>query len=484
MCLTACGQSRDLELSGQGFTVNADLDFGACEPNEVEAPRCPTAVGQLQGELRYKLRVSVQVSRGSEEVWAQSADVTRRTKLEGWTDVDAKLDFLDVRDEEISTVRLGGSIRGFPPISMRTRIIRHTRVDMRSGAYEPDRSDITVSVSMDGLFGADRSELENELETRARADADQQFRAIVEKAISGYRSRESEWQQPDKCAKLEFNPASNSITLRPNDTGSFTVIARAVHDGGASELDARLTNPAIATFSPTRAGGAQARFGYTVPGSATTGRVSVAVHATAKAGVAGTGRPADTWEQPLEPRFEINRIAGNFSGDQRLTQPSGRVSRVTWTGGATFVRSPQGTPGADGLYTLTSGSVSYSYSGGSLTGEPCNMSGSQFVDIAQHGGGDFSVSANGNPAQKGPHTYGGGIFLGPGALVTLTMSGCSDPNMNGQTRTVPVVQGGAAPFDTGGGTQQSLDGVNYTATRTFSSSGNTTVWNWSFTGSK
>ena len=480
--LGADGAAIGLELSGNGFTVKADMDFGACEPNEVEAPQCPTAVGRLQGELRYKLRVSVSVSKGGEDVWSQAHTVTRKTKLDGFTDVDAKLDDLDISDEEVSNVNLGGSVRGFPPIGIRTRLIRNTRVNMRTGNYEPGLSDITVTVSMDGLYGADRSEIQDDLERRGRADADQQFRTIVDKAISAYRNRETAWQEPDKCAKLEFNPAKNSLTLRRRDTGQLTVIARAIQDGGASELDARLTSPVNATFAPTRAGGQQARFGYTVLDSATSGKVSVAVHATSKAGVAGKGRPADTWEQPLAPPFEINEIEGDFGGDQALEQPSGGISNISWTGGGTFERSPEGDPGASGYFTLTAGSVSYTFSGAAITGEPCDMAGSAFVDIPTHGGGDLSVSAVGDPAVQGPHHYMGGVFLGPSALVTLTLSNCDDEEMNGDTRVVPVSQGGQAPFDTQ--FQQSPDGVDYSGSRTLNSSGNNVTWTWDLTGSE
>ena len=83
------------------------------------------------------------------------------------------------------------------------------------------------------------------------------------KAISGYQRREGDWQTPPKCADLEFQPRSGSLTLRPNDTGSFNAKAKAKQDGRISELDARLTTQHNAVFSPTRAGGQQARFDYT-----------------------------------------------------------------------------------------------------------------------------------------------------------------------------------------------------------------------------
>ena len=44
------GAQLGMELTGNEFTITATLDFGACEPNEVEAPTRPTAAGQLNGD--------------------------------------------------------------------------------------------------------------------------------------------------------------------------------------------------------------------------------------------------------------------------------------------------------------------------------------------------------------------------------------------------------------------------------------------------
>ena len=437
----------------------------------------PDAVGRLQGAIRYTLRASVQVLRGGQDVWSQAIDVTRRTELDGWNEVDAKLDRLDVEDVETSNFRLGGSVRGYPPIAVRTKVIRRTRVDMRSGDYEPDRSDINVTVDTEGLGGPERSDVEDDIAQRSRAQADQQFRAIVEKAISGYRSREAEWQEP-RCAELRFAPVSNARTLRPGEQGSFTATAIAKSDGSPSELDARLSAPVNASFDPTRAGGQQARFGYTVTSAPAGGTVQAHVRATSKAGVA-----EGTWEQPLEPPLEIEKISGNFSGVQ--TTPVGsRIARVAWTGAATFRSTPPNVPGAVGGYTLEAGQVTYTFSGGNILADAaCDMSGTAFVDLFQKGGGDLAVFPVGSPFEEGPHTYSGGIFIGPGAPVTITLSNCADPDLNGETRTFPVVQGGMAPLDIPGNTA-SPDGIHYEGSRTFSASGISVEWTWVLKGAK
>jgi hypothetical protein len=410
-------------------------------------------------------------------------EVVRRTKLDGWNEVDAKLDRLDIEDVETSNFSLGGEQRAHPPISIRTRITRKTSVDMRSGAYDPGRSQVDVTINTEGLSGPDRSDAESEAERRAQTDADRQFRTVIEKAISGYKRREGDWQSPGKCAELRFSPSSNTLTLRGGASGSFTATAIAKADGSPSELDAQLTSMEHAQFSPTRAGGQRAQFGYSNVASGTPpgAKVRAKVRATSKAGVA-----EDTWEQPLQPPFEINRIAGNFSGSH--TQPVGpRTARVTWNGGATFNRAglPPGTPGAVGTYVLTAGHATFHYSGGNILGHAlCDMRGTASIDLVQHGGGSLSVFPVGaNPFEQGPHDYGGDVATGPTAEVTLTMENCAPgaESEEGKQYTIPV---GFPALSTGAAANRSPDGIHYEGSYSRSESGITTEWSWTFTGEK
>ena len=476
------GASMGIELTGNDISVSADIDMGLCDPNEVEAPSCPTAVGKLEGLIRYKLKVNIMVTRGGTNVWSQGMDVTRRTKLVGWNEVDAKLDQLDIEDLETSNFTLGGSTRGYPPVHIRTKLERRTQVDMRSGSYDPGRSNVEVTINMDGLFGPDRDEAEGEAERKAREDGDRQFRAVVEKAISGYRSREDGWQRPT-CADLRLNAAKNTLTLRGGASGTFTATAIAKADGQASELDARLSEMQNAIFSPTRAGGQRAQFGYSnVVGSAPPGsKVRVKVRATSKGGVA-----EGIWEQRLVPPFEINEIAGNFSGEFTRVYSIGTAT-VTWTGSGTFVRqTPAGIPGATGNYILKAGIASFHYSGQTITEHAdCDMSGSAVVDLFQHGGGSIGVSPVNfsKPFDKGPHTYGGLVSLGPDPMVTLTMVNCipEAEDEEGEQYTLPV---GFPPLDTGDEQRQSPDAIQYNGSHTESQSGITTSWTWAMTGRK
>ena len=479
----ADGAEMGIELTGDEYSVKADIDMGLCDPNEVEAPSCPTAVGKLDGQIRYKFKVAILVTRGGTDIWSTGAETVRKTKLTGWNAVDAKLDTLDVDDVETSTLSAGGESRAHPPISIRTRINRTTSVDMRSGAYNAGDSRLDVRIGMEGLYGPDRDEAETDAERRAQADADKQWRAVIKKAIDGYRSREEGWQTANTCAGLKFTAAANTITLHGGDSGNLRATVTAKSDGQPSELDARLTDIENAIFRPTRAGGtSSANFTYENVASATTAgaKVRTKVHATSKAGVA-----EDTWEQPIAPPFKINQIAGNFSGSYTQGFSGGRQAHVTWTAAGTFVRNPADFPGALGNYTLMAGQASYHFSGQEITGSAaCQMSGDAFVDLYQKGSGAIGVQPLDmqKPFEQGPHGYSGGVNLGPDAKVTITKENCEPgaESEEGKQYEYPI---GIPPLETGDN-QASADGIHYEGSHTRDDGGGISYeWTWVLEGS-
>jgi hypothetical protein len=422
------GAEMGIEVTGNDTSIKVDMDLGLCEPNEVEAPDCPTAVGKLDGKIRYKLKVAIQVTQNATNVWSQAVDVTRTTKLVGWNEVDAKLDRLDVEDVETTNVTLGGATRGFPPASIRTRLERTTQVDMRSGSYEPNLSNVEITINMEGLFGPDRDDAESDAERRARTDAMQQFRSVVGKAIAGYRTRETDWQTPGKCAELEFQPRSGSMTLRPNDSGSFNAKAKAKQDGQLSELDARLTTQHNAMFSPTRAGGQQARFNYTVNDGAR-GTMSTTVRATSKAGVA-----EGPWEQQIEPPQPPPPSAynGTFSGsgeyDEHELGP-GNHMHTSWSGSFHANWSGPSYPGAsDANYTFASGSLQYSFNGHAAD---CEVAGSGSIDLGSQP--DFqNYPVLRLDFASPPRKYNLQVPAPLLAMVDGTRSDCDNPDDNGK----------------------------------------------------
>ena len=92
--------------------------------------------------------------------------------------MNTKLDRLDIEDVETSNFSLGGTSRDYPPISIRTRIEHRTQVDMRSGSYDPGRSNVDITMRMEGFYGPDRDDAESEAERKAQADADRLLGAV------------------------------------------------------------------------------------------------------------------------------------------------------------------------------------------------------------------------------------------------------------------------------------------------------------------
>lgn len=422
------GGSVGIDVSGNGTSVKVDMGLGLCDPNELEAPDCPTAVGRLDGKIRYKFKVAITVTQNGTNVWSQSMTVTRTTKLVGWNEVDAKLDRLDIDDVETSVFTLGGATRGFPPTTIKTKLERTTQVDMRSRSYEPNLSNVEVTITMEGLFGPDRDDAEADAERRARSDAMQQFRTVVDKGIEGYARRETDWQDPPKCATLEFQPGPRSMTLRPNDTGSFTAKAKAKSDGQFSELDAKLTTQHNAVFSPTRAGGQQARFSYTVNDGARD-TVSTKVRATSKAGVA-----EDTWEQRVEPPPPPPPSAynGTFSGTADYDEHElgeGNNMHASWSGNFRANGTGPSYPGAsDANYTFFSGSLHYNFTGHAAD---CRVAGSGGIDLGSQP--DFqNLQVLRLDLAGPPRKYSLQVPAPLFAQVDGTRSDCENPDDNGK----------------------------------------------------
>jgi hypothetical protein len=295
--------------------------------------------------------------------------------------------------------------------------------------------------------------------------------------MRNYRERESAWQTPDKCATARLTPTSNSTTLGTGQRGSIRGDVTAKESGGKPRTATwTVSNQQNASFIPGPRGN-PGSVDYVVGAVAPGSKVRARLKAVSRAGVA----QAD-WEQDTRG-FTINKIAGNFSGSYSV--PVGpRTGVISWSGSATFERTtPPGTPGALGNYVLKAGSVSFTYSGGSIVGDAlCDMSGSTFVDLFQHGGGSIGVTPQGSAVfEPGPHNYGATVTVGPTPRVTLTESNCADPSHNGTTHDYPVFP---QPLDTGPDLQLSLDGIHYEGSHSTGGGGIANQWSWSFTGSE
>jgi hypothetical protein len=448
--------------------INRDLGF--------RGPDCPTAAGVLDAKDGLRVAISTEfLDSGGHVDYYYTQVVFQDTKLHGQVGDHAKLDTLEVTDTLQIGEITGGSI--FGGVNIESKIKRHTVVDMKNGHYDPGRSDVSVSVALSGILRIFQSSAQAGARERLQAAADKGFAATVERAMRNYRERESAWQTPDKCATARLTPTNNSITLGTGQRGSIRGEVTANQGGGKPPTATwTVSGQQNASFTPGprgNPGSVDYVVGVVPPGS----KVKARLKAVSRAGVA----QAD-WEQNTRG-FTINKIAGNFSGSYSVPVGS-RTGVISWTGSATFERTtPPGTPGALGNYVLKAGSVSFTYSGGSIVGDAlCDMSGNTFVDLFQHGGGSIGVTPVGSAVfEPGPHNYGATVTVGPTPRVTLTESNCADPSHNGTTHDYPVF---LQPLDTGPDLQLSPDGIHYEGNRSESGGGITTQWAWVFTGSE
>jgi hypothetical protein len=257
------------------------------------------------------------------------------------------------------------------------------------------------------------------------------------------------------------------MKVKRGDSASFTTTALARQDEAVSELDAKLSNQVNGTFSPSRASGQQARFGYTVANQTPSGaKLMVTVRATSRAGVA-----EDTWQQPIEAS-QINHIGGSFNGSQTTSTPYGD-SVLTFSGTVQFDRSsssPSGS-GAGGGYSLSSGSYTLTASGYDPSSTGCQQSGSQQFTIPP-GNGSFEVFNH-----TAPYTYKFQIMQS-GSL-TVTRSNCPPgfESFDGTTYQAVLARTiGTNDYQT------SQDGTAYDGTETEAQGGNQFTENWSFQG--
>jgi hypothetical protein len=447
--------------------TNLDLGFRAAE--------CPTADGVLDATDGLRVSITTELLDDDRSVdYYYTNVVSQDTKLHGEVGDDAKLKTLEVTDKLQIGEYTGGSIFGGTRIESVAK--RHTVVDMKTGRYDPGRSNVQVSVAMSGILRIFQSSALAGATQRLQKAADEGFAATVKRAMEKYRERESAWQTPNRCAEAKFDPRSGTLIRDIGQRGSFRAETTSKRDGGRPP---RATWTASqqegGALTPPSAGANPASISYIVGGGP---RIRGVLKAVSRAGVAEA-----PWQQPIR-NFSLHRIAGNFSGT--FTQPVGpRTAQVSWTGSGTFVRTTPGFPGAVGSYVLKAGSATFHFSGGNILGHAvCDMKGSEFVDLFQDGGGSIGVNPGDplKPFAPGPHSYSGDVALGPEPMVTLTMENCipEAASEEGKTYTIPI---GYPPLDTGPDPRQSPDGIQYNGSHSESQGGITTQWSWTLAGS-
>ncbi len=191
------------------------------------------------------------------------------------------------------------------------------------------------------------------------------------------------------------------------------------------------------------------------------------------------GDPPNTMSSALDQIFEelcrpdgLETISGTFSGES--TMSSG--SHFRWNGSVVFTRlcSPD-VPGANGNYSATSGSVTYTASG-RFPYAACQMNGNQQFNL--NGG---SMAVFGSPTQPlEQYTYSidiGPLYPGP---MDVAVSSCEPgaESQEGTTQSIPV---GGPPLDPRE-SYISADGFDYQGIETQSESGVSFTYSWALRG--
>lgn len=401
--------SISLAGTAQGYTIRVSMGLGSCKDG-FKAPDCPTADGTLKGTDVNSFDVSIVVTKGAETISSQSYRTNGTTKLTGHVAEDAKLETLDVDDTVKYQFSTGGTSSRYGEVSVDADIKRKTTVKMRTGAYDPGFSSVNASVRVNGA--TDDSAERYRLQITIARDYDKDFPAIVKKAIDNYRAREKAWQEPNKCAKLEFDPANYRKQLKRNESGKFTGKVKA-KDGGATAKEAKWTRTgqSNATFTSEAKGGSTTlNYSRVVKeGPDVTGKYKV----TSTAGVA-----EDTWKQRTSPviYYKVTDLVytDSLTYDSippllGCTQSSGQNNVTTLipsgapTDGALGPAGPGASAGvlgsllAKGTIQKNAAYTGCKYNDNATAMVPCNLSGSGSEVFA------FLVELSG-PAGDGPVT--------------------------------------------------------------------------------
>jgi hypothetical protein len=253
---------------------------------------------------------------------------------------------------------------GTAPVVQRGTEVRRVRINMRSGAYDLANSTVGIQGDASPFAGA--------------ANASR-FADAAASAIKSFHSAEAGWTsfQPGKggfCATAVFTPSSNTLRVKPGDSGGLGMYAKAGDGGRATGARWTLISPANASFSPRTARTPSPQVTYRVVGSPSGNQVQVTATFTSTAGVG-----KDTWTQPLEAlpvRFE-----GTFSGEG--LDPGGTDSEsVDFVDTLSFTGSCKGDAMAH--VSLGKGPQTVGYLELEMTGEGYRYAiGAQFFDTFQ-----------------------------------------------------------------------------------------------------
>jgi hypothetical protein len=440
------------------LTVNGitqETTFVRCGSKFYYVPGCPKSNGDAGTTASGRFTSTTRTLEGRRLISSQYTDWTYDDRLLGKVMDDAKLRYFDfTRKEHKLTVASGGLVQAGDAT-------RTVRVNMPSGSYDAARSSSTIT-------GDAASFREDDLA------------ASIKMAIDEYREAENggsflhtdgwatfDRQRDPYCAKAEFSPAAEAITVKKSQQYQLSVYAKGEDGGRATGARWTVMDPSNATFTPGSATGPTPSISYTVSSSPSGDRVRVTLKFTSTAGVG-----KDSWSEPIGGA--INHISGTFNSTYNVNG-----SILTATGNATYDRQiPAVYDGASGTYFLTSGEMTIVASGKDSAIPSCQMSGSKVVALGD-GNGTMDVTSTVFGGFDPPYTYFmNATPLGPGSVVEVTRSNCANPSDNGSGVVIFQTPGLANQ----GGPQQSADGIVYDGSWSTDQSPVTFTQSWSFRG--
>ncbi|HEY1284562.1 MAG TPA: hypothetical protein VGF04_00600 [Solirubrobacterales bacterium] len=362
---------------------------------EARSGGCPTSEGKVNATdgIGITIQTEFRSNNGKtlEEYFIyEVADDT--DPLQGIVADDAKLDTLEIKSIEDVTEKAGGSVFGGSVVH--ASIVRNTVVDMRTGEYDPHVSLVNVGVVLGGVLRIFQPFVQPLVAERLKKAADKGFAATVDFEMKQFRELEEKWNTPNRCAKLKFDRANESLTLKRNQSGDETVRLDAAPGGSPTKADWTIGGQENGEFSLSDHSANPTKFHWKVTSAGEGKKLRGTFRATSKAGVA-----EETWSQRTEAQSldEIEgTFGGEFLGETALEEPS--VQK--WSGSVKFHRL--GSFEGSDLFTATSGNVSISASGieqSGITG--CHQSGSAQGPLS---GGGMTVTGKG-PEGGAPYEY-------------------------------------------------------------------------------
>ncbi len=340
----------------------------------------------------------------------------------------------------------------------------------------PQAAKVRVGYSFRGL-PADGARADAEKATKAY---EKTFPDLIGEERDNARRREQNWQTPGQCAKVTFDPASGTLHLLQNRSGTMTAHVEA--NAGGEVAGARWTVTAksnVMLISPGSQTGPRAPISYNPTRAGPGINVVIGVGVTSTAGVA-----AGDWSQPTEVIPAVVRLVGTFSGKSDTSAGDGSFEHWTWSGSA-VAGDRYLLPGARGSYHLDSGTVTYTVSGYQGSSGGCNFSGTGQVTLVSLPGGTaggFIVNGSG-VYSLAPYTYTA-LLVAPHGIDVTNDNSCTNVADNGQT----YPYGGPLPLRVGEQDHifTSVDGLTYAGSDTLMTSvggaGTTWTYQWDFHG--